>query len=767
MATEQGAVPISTAPAVGQLVEHHGKMYTTIKEGRAFILIPPNTRTVMDPQAKAKAAEGKDVPQNVFYNPIQQFNRDLSVLAIAAFGEELCGRRRGKREREGKKVGKRKERKGGKVEVGGNQDGVEGEAREVAPAGEVDGALQEAQRKLDEEVDRLAGGDVGLKQPKVDHEAEVETLVQLQGSKRKADDLGDEQALGEAGIKRQRTEEHISGANGRDVPAMMVQNNTGAGAETSVAAKESNGANGTSNTGSQPNGHPDPPEWQPRFRILDALSATGLRALRYASEIPFATAVTANDMDRGAVASIRTNVEYNKLSGKITPNLGNAMGHMYTAAFPPTDSHGPHHISGRYDVIDLDPYGSAAPFIESALQALNDGGMLCVTCTDSGVFASCGYSEKTFSLYGGMPIKGNHSHEGGLRLIINSVATAAAKYGLAIEPLLSLSIDFYVRIFIRVTKSPADVKFLAGKTMVVYDCDNGCGAWTTQFLGRNTRQVGKAQAKNPTFHFKHGIAQAPTADRHCEHCGSKTHIAGPMWGGPLHNAAFVEKLLKDASEADATIYQTKQRLEGMLDTALNELNVLSEADTTWTAPNKDATFPKTPPETLDLHPFFFIPSALAKVIHCIAPPEAAIKGALRHAGYKATRSHCKPGSIKTDAPWSVLWEVMREWVRQKQPIKEGALREGQAGFRIMQAARQKVVGSEAAEAVEGSSGDAMPAADGQVSGAGEIGKAEERKVMEVVFDEALGRDKPGKRLVRYQQNPRENWGPMTRAKGSA
>ncbi|KAK0826326.1 RNA methyltransferase tRNA(m5U54)methyltransferase, partial [Friedmanniomyces endolithicus] len=511
--------------------------------------------------------------------------------------------------------------------------------------------------------------------------------------------------------------------------------------------------------------------WRPRFRILDALSATGLRALRYAAEIPFATAVTANDMDRSAVQSIRTHVEHNRLSSKITATLGNAIGHMYNVAFPPTVTHGPTPFTGKYEVIDLDPYGTAAPFIDSALQALNDGGMLCVTCTDSAVFASCGYAEKTYSLYGGMPIKGAHSHEGGLRLVINSVASAAAKYGLAIEPLLSLSIDFYVRIFIRVTKSPADVKFLAGKTMLVYGCDTGCGAWHTQMLGRNTRQTGKGPPNNPPF--KHGIALAPSTDHTCEHCNSKMHVAGPMWAGPILNRAFVEKILDDAKHAVQEIYQTLPRLEGMLDTALNELAVLPEPYNGTASNQNDTTttelLPKTPPETLDTHPFFFIPSALAKVLHCVAPPEAAVKGALRHAGYRATRSHCKPGSIKTDAPWSVIWEVMREWVRQKAPVKEGALREGSPGWWIMRKAREiGEVGGEGGGTVEG-----------MVAGTGEVGAepdaamgAEETpkdvKLMKVIFDEALGRDKPGKKkLVRYQANPRENWGPMTRAKGNA
>ncbi len=51
------AVPLSSSPAAGQLVEHEGKIFTTIKEGGAYILVPPNVRTAVDPQAKAKAGE--------------------------------------------------------------------------------------------------------------------------------------------------------------------------------------------------------------------------------------------------------------------------------------------------------------------------------------------------------------------------------------------------------------------------------------------------------------------------------------------------------------------------------------------------------------------------------------------------------------------------------------------------------------------------------------------------------------------------------------
>ena len=45
-----------------------------------------------------------------------------------------------------------------------------------------------------------------------------------------------------------------------------------------------------------------------------------------------------------------------------------------------------------------------------------------------------------------------------LRLVLHTLATSAARYGRYIQPLLSLSIDFYVRLFVRVHTAPIDVK---------------------------------------------------------------------------------------------------------------------------------------------------------------------------------------------------------------------------------------------------------------------------------------------------------------------
>ncbi|KAI6708415.1 hypothetical protein PZA11_007049 [Diplocarpon coronariae] len=668
-------VDITAAPAVGQHLFHEGKEYTTIKEGLAYILTPASGPAV--PQATPK---GENQPQSVFYNPIQQFNRDLSVLVIKAYGEEVLEKKKRTIEKHKQRAAaKAKEKKRKREEEGLNDVPRKASKLENGPhVSEFEAAMGGKGSDIPKEIEVLANGSeaVGLTTTGDSEPAPV--------------------AGPEAGIEGQGTK-----------PTTTAR---------SAESKKSKFA----------------------FTILDALSATGLRALRYAHEIPFATSITANDLLPEATETIEMNVKHNKLEEKIKALTCNAMAYMYSKVGEDCkDDKGRPQASTKYDVIDLDPYGTAAPFLDAAVQAVrDDGGLLCVTCTDAGVWASNGYPEKAFSLYGGTTIKGPQSHEGGLRLILHAIATSAARYGMAMEPLLSLSIDFYARVFVRIHKSPADVKYLAGNTMVVYNCDTGCGAWTTQTVGRNKLVEGK----KGTYYWKHVYGQGPSAAEHCKHCGSKTHIAGPMYAGPIHDPDFIQRILDYLPDVSKDTYQTTSRIEGMLTLAMEEIFDAED-------PNSPTAKTKTgrwDPAALDPAPFLFIPSALSKVIHCITPIENAIRGAIKNLGYHVTRSHTKPGSLKTNAPWDVVWEIMREWTRQKAPVKEGALRENTAGYRIMQRGPSK-------PGENGSVASEVPAGEG----------------LKVVFDEKLGAEKDKKKIVRYQLNPRENWGPMARAKGHA
>jgi tRNA (guanine26-N2/guanine27-N2)-dimethyltransferase len=40
-----------------------------------------------------------------------------------------------------------------------------------------------------------------------------------------------------------------------------------------------------------------------------------------------------------------------------------------------------------------------------------------------------------------------------------------------------------------------------------------------------------------------------------------------MWGGPLHNREFVEKMQKTVEEMDESVYATRPRMLGMLSLA--------------------------------------------------------------------------------------------------------------------------------------------------------------------------------------------------------
>ncbi|KNG46938.1 TRM-domain-containing protein [Stemphylium lycopersici] len=662
------AQTIDAMPQAGQHISHEGQEYTTIKEGLAHILVPHDVPTSTDPRLSKEETQ----KQQVFYNPIQQFNRDLSVLAIKTFGRD-CIERKSKKHEQFKKKNERKKHR----------------AQENR-------AAQDATNDVNEAVKTSgADGDVSLKRKLADNEMDDGAGL---SKKQKVVENGDNELDEEHGEKA---------------------------------------------------------AWKPSFSILDALSATGLRALRYAQEIPFATAVTANDMSKKAVDSINLNVKHNKLEDTITANTGNAIAYMYSYC----DKKG-------YDVIDLDPYGTAAPFIDSAIQAINDDGMLCVTCTDSAIFASHGYLEKTYSQYGGLPFKGEPCHEGGLRLILHAIASSAARYGMAIEPLLSLSIDYYIRVFVRVRKAPNDVKLLAGKTMLVYHCESGCGAWSTQFLARN--KVTKNKNGDPMY--KYGFAQGPSADQHCEHCGHKTHLSGPMYGGPLHNVGFVERVLAQLNEVDRQTYPTMDRIEGMLHTALEEITFgtkLEKSNGARKTEVLDPLIPKADPAEIDHHPFFFIPSSVAKVVHCSAPPLAALRGALRHAGFRVTMSHCKPGSIKTDASWKDIWHVMLEWVRQRAPLKNMP-KKGSAGHAIMAKASatghtMTATADPAPAAVPADADTEMVAEVSETTAAKDLPAYLNTK-FEVCFDEKLGKDHDRGKYVRYQLAPRENWGPMSRAK---
>ncbi|POW15449.1 hypothetical protein PSTT_02040, partial [Puccinia striiformis] len=395
-----------------------------------------------------------------------------------------------------------------------------------------------------------------------------------------------------------------------------------------------------------PNNTKNTYKFQPqKFSALEALSATGLRAIRYAKEIPSLKSILANDLSPSAVKLIKANITHNGLDpaepasqeGRVKVNQGDACDLMYSHRQP----------SHQFDVVDLDPYGTAAPFIDAAVQCVRDGGLLCVTCTDLAVLAGSAYPEKWSVLslvnLGQTPLiisgqfdeiffklwrdimRAEYSHEYALRQVIHSLASSASRYGKQIEPLLSLSIDFYVRIFVRVSHSPAEVKKCITNTAIVYVC-SGCSAFHFQSMGRaNTKPTKAGRGTNVSYQNALGPPMSSGSD--CEECGGKFHVAGPLWSGPLHDPDFCDKILEEV-QADDIPLKTVERIRGMVGLA----------------------------------------KTLSGIFKCSSPSLSTVGSAILNGGFSISRSHCQPGSIKTDAPRAFIHDLMKAWIdSQKTP----------------------------------------------------------------------------------------------------
>jgi len=151
------------------------------------------------------------------------------------------------------------------------------------------------------------------------------------------------------------------------------------------------------------------------LEILDALAASGLRSMRYWKECaPHVKHITVNDLDPAAYERACNNLRHNGLAEHLIDSDNNSN----TSSRPPgiciqtadaTDvlynSRRPaNHRRGtaanndnnrqQWDVIDLDPYGSAAPFLDAAVQAVAHGGLLNVTCTDMAALGGSVRKEK-------------------------------------------------------------------------------------------------------------------------------------------------------------------------------------------------------------------------------------------------------------------------------------------------------------------------------------------------------------------------------------
>ncbi|KAI4346715.1 hypothetical protein L6164_007587 [Bauhinia variegata] len=353
-------------------------------------------------------------------------------------------------------------------------------------------------------------------------------------------------------------------------------------------------------------------------RVLEALSASGLRSLRYAREVEGIGQVVALDNDIASVEACRRNIKFNGsvACSKVESHHADACVYMLTHP-------------KEFDVVDLDPYGSPCIFLDSAVQSLADGGMLMCTATDMAVLCG-GNGEVCYSKYGSYPLRGKYCHEMALRILLASIESHANRYKRYIVPVLSVQMNFYVRVFVRIYTSAGEIKKTPLKLSYVYQCA-GCDSFHLQPIGR-------AFSKNNSVRYLPGFG--PVVPQECSDCGKKFIMGGPIWSAPIHDQDWVASILADVKSMKDR-YPAYDHISAVLTAVSEELPDV--------------------PLFLSLH-------NLCATLKCTSPSKDDFKSAVINAGYRISGTHVNPIGLKSDAPMDVIWDIMRCWVKTH-PVK--------------------------------------------------------------------------------------------------
>lgn len=180
-----------------------------------------------------------------------------------------------------------------------------------------------------------------------------------------------------------------------------------------------------------------------------------------------------------------------------------------------------------FSAVDLDPYGCPSRFLDSAVRSVSDNGLLLVTATDMAIL--CGNTpESCYAKYGSVSLKMKACHEQAIRILLRCIESHANRYGRYIKPLLSISVDFYIRVFVMIKTSQEECKKSSSKQSMIYQCC-GCNTFTLHPLG----VLKKHPKANRPDQVKYGLPTGLPVGQKCEHCAHTHHVGGPIWTG-LH-----------------------------------------------------------------------------------------------------------------------------------------------------------------------------------------------------------------------------------------
>jgi len=241
--------------------------------------------------------------------------------------------------------------------------------------------------------------------------------------------------------------------------------------------------------------------------FLDALAGIGARGVRVANESSKSVEVTLVEFNETSMAIAKKNAKKNRVGARceFVHEESNAYLHSRFGRLE------------RFDAVDVDPFGTPAPYVQGALTAADDGAVVSITATDTATL--CGvYPSVAFRRYGAHVVKSEFAHEAAIRVLLGFCARIGGVVDTGIEPLAAHSTLHYLRVYLRVARGAAR--------------SDGC-----------LKQLGYVASCGAC----HENAVTASYSLLCPECGGKAKSVGPQWVGKLVDEGLVAGAAKDCS----------------------------------------------------------------------------------------------------------------------------------------------------------------------------------------------------------------------------
>jgi len=323
------------------------------------------------------------------------------------------------------------------------------------------------------------------------------------------------------------------------------------------------------------------------LEVLELMAGVGLRSRRYLAEASIEK-ILVNDANMDALAVLKE-----AMGNEPCVELHNELAQRLLARLYAEDR--------RFDWVDLDPFGTPAPYFPWVQGVCKWGGLLYVTATDAPVLCGAQRGE-AMKTYDAVAYLGKECHEFALRIFIGFLQRRLVQANMHGEPVFSIFDGYSWRVLLRVRK--------------------GTRAFNPESLGFII------QMPSGEFRAAHAGIPAPSVHPKIDWYGTVRWI-GPLWLGRLHEREFVMAMARTARED--FFEQTRRFLA----------KVSREAD--------------------DL-PIIYDLSEVADRLEKVVPATHSVIEFLRKKGFRASEVHHNGRAVRTDAPLEVLtcaWQVGR------------------------------------------------------------------------------------------------------------